>query len=130
MNEVPVGFGNVDGIDTGEAGGVIDEAVEASEVAVDGGKEGLYFGYVFEVGGKDGGSAALLRRGLGFGDGGVAVQGYTGALAREAQSDRATDTPGGAGDQDDFSIETQQQVLREERRVPLTLWYVETGGKK
>ena len=119
VNEVPVGFGDLEGIDTGEAGGVVYEAVEASEVAVDGGKQGLDFGHLFQIGAKDGGSAALLRRGLGFGDGGVAVQGDAGTFAGEAESDGATDTPGGAGDQNDFSVEMQQQVLREVRRIPL-----------
>jgi hypothetical protein len=36
----------------------------------------------------------------------MAVQGNAGTFAGEAQGDGATDPPGGAGDQDDFSIET------------------------
>lgn len=123
MDEVPVGFCNVEGIDPGEAGGVVDEAVEAAEVAVHGGEQSFDFGHPFEVGGKDGGPAALPGGFHGLGGRGVIVQRDASTFPGQSQGDRAADALGGAGDQDDFAVEVGQRVL-------LTLWYVEYGGKK
>ena len=67
MDEVPVGFGDVQGIKPGEPGGVVDQSVDVPEMGLDFGEEALDLGDLGQVGLKDGRAAAFLGSGAGFG---------------------------------------------------------------
>ena len=66
MDEIPVGFGDIQGVERGEPGGVIYQAVEPSEVLTDILEQALDVSNTFEIRLKYGGVAAFGRGLTGF----------------------------------------------------------------
>ena len=86
-----------------EIGGVVDEDVEAVEVADRLIDEALDLGHICEISGNGNGAAAELfdfvDGVVGFGFGMAVMDGDVGALGGEAEGYEATDTLGGTGDE-------------------------------
>src|SRR5689334_6025503 len=67
VDEVPIRLGNIEGIEAGESGGVVDEAVEAAKALLHVGEHAPDCGDGFQVGPKELGAAAFLGGTAGFG---------------------------------------------------------------
>ena len=101
VDAVPVFFGQFENVHLLVAGGVVDQAVEASVGGLDFAVEALDFGDLGEVGLKEFASAFLGGlAGVGFG--GVVVDSDLCAFSGETKGDGAAYAAGGAGDEDDL----------------------------
>ena len=101
VDEVPILFGDVERVEPGEAGGVVDQPVEAAQAVCDFAEEARDLVDFLQVGAEDLGAAAFGGCAARFGLGAVVVDGDAGALLRQAEGDAAADAFGGAGDEDD-----------------------------
>src|ERR1017187_3230198 len=108
VDEVPIPLGDVERVDAGEAGGVVDQAVEAPEALFDIGEQGRDLRHGFQVGAEDFGAAAFRRGAARFGSGVVIVYGDARAFFGQTQRNAAADAFGAAGDEDGFAGKTRR----------------------
>ena len=105
MDEVPILLGDVQRVQAGEAGGVVDQAIEPSHALLDIGEHAGDLGDTLQVGAEQLGAAALFRGADRFLFGPAVVDGHARAFASQPQRDAAAYPFGSAGDQDDFARE-------------------------
>src|SRR5689334_18683183 len=110
VDEVPVGFGDIERVEAGEAGGVVDEAIEAAQTLFDVGEHALDLRDVLQVGPEKLGAATFLGSSFGFGFGAVVVDDDAGAFASEAKGDAAADALGRPGHKNDAAREVRPLV--------------------
>src|ERR1035438_3498875 len=103
VDEVPIPLGDVERVEAGEAGGVVDQAVEAPEALLDIGEQGRDLRHGFQVGAENFGAATIRRGAARFAFGVVIVDGDACAFFGETQRDAAADAFGAAGDEDGFA---------------------------
>src|ERR1039458_9508292 len=103
-DEVPIPLGDLERVEAREAGGVVDQPVEASQALFHLAEHTLDLGHGFQVGAEELGAAALFGRAARFGLGMAIVYGDARAFFGEAQRDAAADALGGAGDEDGLAV--------------------------
>ena len=104
VDEVPVALGDLERIEAGEAGGVVDQAVEASEVRCRLRRTGARFPRRFPGWRGTPARCRTLRRCAALPFGTVVMDGHARAFRGQAQRDAAADAPGGAGNQHDLDL--------------------------
>ena len=104
MDEIPIGLGDLERIATREAGGVVHQAVQASQLLFHVGEQALDLRHLLQVGLKNRRAAAFLRGATRVGFRAAIMDGDARALLRQAQRDAAPDALGRAGHQHDFRL--------------------------
>ena len=96
-----------------DGAGVVDEDIDAAEVGVHGGEEGVGAVGGGEVGLEGGGGAANCLRGFVCGAA-VAVDGYGGSGFGECRGDSCAEAAGGSGDEGNFVVEAEESLGHED----------------
>src|SRR6266851_8431881 len=105
MNEIPIGFGDVQRIDARETCGIVHQAVDAPGVRVDRVEKSFYLGGALQICFEERRVSAFRRGGECVGFGRVVMYRNASALPRHADRDVSADAFGGAGDQNYTALE-------------------------